>query len=180
MNKAFFPFFPERRTKHLFLVCVMLWFIESRLSTRYLPDPRRAGLEQAFQFSYVRTSVRSYVCTFVRPSLRSNFGPYTFIKGQRDNTGTKGQYRNKGTTKGQQRDNKGPKEQRNKGTKEQRNTEQRNKVTKEQRNRGTKEKWNTGTKKHGNTGTKDHGNKGTKEHRNKGTKEQRNKRPEQY
>ena len=90
-----------------------------------MPDPRGAGLHLAFQF---------LSATSVRPSLRSNFGPYTFIKGQRDNTGTKGQYRNKGTTKGQQRENKGPKEQRNKGTKE-----HRNKGTKEQRNNGTEE-----------------------------------------
>ena len=78
---------------------------------------------------FIRPSVRPYVRTYVRPSPRSNLDPYTFIKGQRENTGTKGQYRNKGTTKGQQRDNIGPKEQRNKGTQE-----HRNKGTKEQRN----------------------------------------------
>ena len=97
---------------------------------------------------FIRTSVRPYVRTYVRTSLRSNFGPYTFIKGQRDNTETKGQYRNKGTTKGQQRDNKGPKEQRNKGTKEQRNT-----GTKEQRNKGTTEQRIKGKREHGNKGT---------------------------
>ena len=118
---------------------------------QFLLDPRGAGLHLAFQFSYVG----SFACLLVRPSLRSNIGPYTFIKGQRDNTGTKGQYRNKGTTKGQQTDNKGPKEQRDKGTKE-----HRKKGTKEQRNNGTEEQRNTGTKEHGNTETKEHGNKG--------------------
>ena len=50
------------------------------------------GLHLAFQFSYVR-SFASFVCL-----LRSNFGTYTFFKGQRDK-GSKGQ-RVKGT-KGQ-------------------------------------------------------------------------------
>ena len=50
---------------------------------------------------------------------RSNSGPYTFIKGQRDN-GTTQEHRNKGTTQ-EQRDNTGTKEHRNKGTKEPRN-----------------------------------------------------------
>ena len=31
----------------------------------FLPDPRGAGLEQAFQFSYVRTYVRPSVRTYV-------------------------------------------------------------------------------------------------------------------
>jgi hypothetical protein len=98
-----------------------------------------AGLDQAFQFSYVHT----YVCPSVRTYVSEiNFGPYTFVKGQRDNTGTKGQYRNKGTTKGQQRDNKGPKEQGNTGPKE-----HRNKGTKEQKNKRTKEDMNKETKK---------------------------------
>ena len=34
-----------------------------------LPDPRGAGLEQAFQFSYVCTYVRMYVRTYVRTSV---------------------------------------------------------------------------------------------------------------
>ena len=101
----------------------------------FIAGPKRGQPTPGFSI-FIRTFVR----TFVRPSLRSNFGPYTFIKGQRDNTGTKGQYRNKGTTKGQQRDNIGPKEQRNKGTKE-----HRNKGTKEQRNNGTEEQRKKGT-----------------------------------
>ena len=62
---------------------------------------RGASLHLAFQFSYVRSHVRSpysfvclFVCSFVR-LLRSNCGPYKFIKEQRDK-GTKGQ-RDKGT-----------------------------------------------------------------------------------
>ena len=34
----------------------------------FLPDPRGAGLHEAFQISSVRTSVRTYVRTSVRPS----------------------------------------------------------------------------------------------------------------
>ena len=77
-----------------------------------MPDPRGAGLEEAFQFSFARPSVR--------PSLRSNFGPYTFIKRQRD----------KGTTQ----------ELGNTGTKEHRNTE-----TWEHGNLGTRKLGNTET-----------------------------------
>ena len=34
-----------------------------------LPDPRGAGLEQAFQFSYVRLYVRPYVRPHIRTSV---------------------------------------------------------------------------------------------------------------
>ena len=54
---------------------------------------------------------------FLHPSLRSNCGPYTFIKGHRDK-GTEGQ-RDKGT-KGLRE--KGTKGQRDKGTKKRDNT----------------------------------------------------------
>ena len=56
---------------------------------------------------------------------RSNFGLYTFIKGQRDKGATQ-EHRNKGTTQ-----------------------EQRNKGTEEQRKKGTQEKTNKGTKELG-------------------------------
>ena len=92
-----------------------------------LPDPRGAGLHLGFQFSYVRSLVCLFVCSFVR-LLRSKCGPYTFIKGQRDK-GTKGQ-RDK-WTKGQM--DKGTKGQRGKGTKG-----QTDKPTNRQRNKGTK------------------------------------------
>ena len=74
--------------------------------SKFFPDPREAGLHLAFQFSYI-CLFTLFVCL-----LRSNFGTYTFIKGQRDK-GSKGQ-RVKGT-KGQR--NKGTKGQRDKGTK---------------------------------------------------------------
>ena len=104
----------------------------------YLPDPRGAGLHLAFQFSYVRSDTQS-----VGRSLRSNFGPYTFIKGQRD----------KGTTQ------------------ELGNTGTQDTVTQEHRNTGTQEHRNTGTQEHRNTGTSEPGNLGTWELRNFGTLE---------
>ena len=42
---------------------------------QFLPEPRGAGLHLAFQFSYVCSVAR-----LVGRSLRSNLGPYTFIK----------------------------------------------------------------------------------------------------
>ena len=67
----------------------------------FLPDPTGAGLHLGFKFSYVhsvvRLFVRLFVCMFSR-LLKSKLGPYTLIKGQRDER-TKGQ-RDKGT-KGQ-------------------------------------------------------------------------------
>ena len=104
-----------------------------------MQDPRGAGLYLAFLFSYVRSDV----CL-----LRSNFGTYTFIKGQRDK-GTQGQ-RDKGT-KGQR--DTGTQGHRDKGTKK----------------FGTKELWNKGTLEQMDFGTKEFWNKGTLEHRNFGT-----------
>ena len=126
--------------------------------SRCLPDPREARLHLAFQFSYVRTEQASEQVSLVC-LLRSNFGPYTFIrdkgtKGQQRNIGTKGQQRNKGTT--QEPRNKGTKKQRNKGTKE-----QRDKGTKEQRNKGTWILGNLRTWELGNLGTWELGNIGT-------------------
>ena len=71
--------------------------------------------------------------TFVRSSLRSNFNPYTFIKGQRDK-GTTQELGNTGTQY------TGTKEHRNTGTQEHRNT-----GTQEHRNTGTQERRNTET-----------------------------------
>ena len=58
-------------------------------SHNVLPDPRRAGLHLAFQFSYVRSVGHSFVSEI-------KFGPNTFIKGQRDK-GTTQELGNLGT-----------------------------------------------------------------------------------
>ena len=119
--------------------------------------PKRGRPTPGFSI-FIRSNRPTDRATFVRLH-RSNFGPYTFIKGQRDK-GTTQVHRNKGTTQ-EQRDSTGTKEQRNKGTKEQQNKgtkEQKNKGTKEQRNKGTKEQRNKGTKKQRNKETKSSSN----------------------
>ena len=68
-NKNLFTFFPF---KYLNILQLLLW------SRQYLPDPRGAGLHEAFQFSSVRPSVR----TSVRTSVSNSFsllllGQYT-------------------------------------------------------------------------------------------------------
>ena len=105
-----------------------------------LLDPRGAVLHLAFQFSYIRTEQATEQATKQASLIclqRSNFGPYTFIKGQR-HKGTTQEHRNKGTTH-EQRDNTGTKEQRETGTKEQRNKT--NKRTWELGNLGTLVTW---------------------------------------
>ena len=95
------------------------------ISRIFLPDPRGAAYTWLFNFhTFRRRDGGRDVCLLI-----SNFGPYTFIKGQRGK-GTKGQRdkRDKGEngqrekrTKGQRR--KGTKGQRDKGTKGQRDKE---------------------------------------------------------
>ena len=107
--------------------------------------PKRGRPTPGFSI-FMRSDVRSLVRL-----LRSNFGPYTFIKGQRD-TGTQGQ-----------RD-KGKKGQRDKGT-----WELGNLGTWELGNLGTWEIGNLGTWELRNLGTWELGNLGTLELWNLGT-----------
>ena len=99
-----------------------------------IAGPKRSRSTPGFSI-FIRSFVRSFGAsewaTYVR-LLRSNFGPYTFIKGQRDK-GIKGQM-DKGT-KGQR--DKGAKGQRDKGTKGNR--------VKGTREKGTKGQWDNGT-----------------------------------
>ena len=54
-------FAPHMELRHSFRDQQIAIIAVSSIFCCFLPDPRRAGLEQAFQFSYVRTLVRPYV-----------------------------------------------------------------------------------------------------------------------
>ena len=106
---------------YIFMFCVALYLVYP--FSAIFAGPKRGRPTPGFSI-FTCSDRASEQASLVR-LLRSNFGPYTFIKGQRD----------KGTTQ----------EQRNKWTNEQRNKGTRNKGTKEQRNKGTKELGNIGT-----------------------------------
>ena len=120
----------------------VLTFGLTRLSRIFLPDPRGAGLHQAFQFSYFQTDLPTFV------SLDKILVPTHSLTDK----GTKGQ-RDKGT-KG--KGVKGAKGQRNKGIKG-----QKDKGKEGQRDKGTKDLWNFGTLKLWNFGTWELENLGT-------------------
>ena len=96
-------------------------------SSFFLPGPRGAGLHLAYQFPNFWTFVSTFVRSFVG-LLRSKFGPYNFIMGQRDKRIKR--QKHKGTKGQREKETKG---QRDKGKKGQRDSGQREKGTKGQR-----------------------------------------------